>query len=575
MISRRLAIRALNEARRSDPLAYLSLRHTVNTVVGLKDQWAREIATSIVMGRGDSTFVKSLQFKEVSLTGKPEFRTVRFGGGPHQLAEVALLEACSLAGPAFRSANSVYSYKFANRISTEGVFRPYFDLFSQRQTDIGKRCRKYARHLVVYLDIKKFYPSVKVTRVRKAWNRACKSSRINSNWTDLGNYLIDLQYAQRDGLLVGPQFSHLLANLLLRDFDAAMEKHFPNLYFRYVDDFAVLVRPEEKNRLISFVRSHLKRLGLILNEDKTHWMGAEKWGKNAPFQIPDYVEEHVADEDWMHFIDHLKRYLVANPSDGPKIQRAFESENIRVPVPRYEVAIQEEIYQIGFQRRRERKGFDGETVGLTITGMVRHALALRKRYIKEFSAAWPDFQSSTGLFRKWKRSRIRYLIGRCLLVASEHDLSLLLQAVASEPEFADYAAMLEVIVKRDPDPLLRFGWKPAFAMAPTLQFLPLLQSKRQRWSQESIEALTALRLGGAKVEANVSASAMKENRYHVSMAQTPHGSWITEKDLFYRELMCLNSGIDHQTLREAFLTPLDPDENWTAFSEELLGMNPT
>lgn len=249
MRSRKLAIRALNEARRTDPLAYLSLRYTAATTVGMKDEWAREVAPRIVMGRGDSTFVESQQFKELNAAGSPEFRTVRYCGGPHQLAEAALIEACSTAGGPFIPRDSVYSYRYPSSSSYEGVFTPYFELFAKRQDDIGRRCRQFTRHTVVYLDIKSFYPSVKVTKVRAAWKRACRNSTLDPFWVDFGHYLIDLQFLHKDGLLIGPLFSHLLANLYLAEFDREMERRFPKRYFRYVDDFAFVVKHEDKDSL--------------------------------------------------------------------------------------------------------------------------------------------------------------------------------------------------------------------------------------------------------------------------------------------------------------------------------------
>ncbi|MEZ5325934.1 MAG: RNA-directed DNA polymerase [Verrucomicrobiales bacterium] len=576
MTSRKLAIRALNDARRTDPLAYLSLRQTAATVVGVKDLWAREIATRIILGRISPTFVESLQFKEINESGTPEFRNVRFCGGPHQLAEAALIEACSLAGGPFIASKSVYSYRFANRNNTEGLYQPYFELFSKRQDDIGKRCRKHSKHWVVYLDIKSFYPSITKTRIRSVWKKACKESGLDAFWERLGTHFLELQFSYKDGLLIGPQFSHLLANLFLGDFDIEMEKRFPHRYFRYVDDFAFVVRPEEKDGLLEMVATKLKPLGLRLNDGKTQWMGAEKWTKNAPFQTPEYEDDFIGDERWMLFIDQLKRYLISNPADGTSIREAFESEGIRIPVPRYEAAIQSELYQIGLERRRRRKGFAEATAELSISSIVDRALDLRAGYLQEFDILWPDFQAASGLIRKWKRSRIRYLIGRCLLVARVSELIPLYEAVRTDNELSEYSAMLEAIVTGNVDGLLRFGWKPASAIAPAISTAGIrLRTSRKNWSQESLEALSALRLGGATVAATVSANASQENRYLVSMANFGPSDWVKEADPFYRELKSLAGDRTFEDFIKSFQTPIDPDEDWSVFSEELLGLNPT
>jgi hypothetical protein len=576
MGSRRLAIRTLNEARRTDPLAYLSLRYTAATTVGLKDEWAREVAPRIVMGRGGSTVVESLQFKELNQAGRPEFRTVRYCGGPHQLAEAALIEACFAAGAPFTPRDSVYSYRPPSSSSYEGVFTPYFELFSKRQDDIGRRCRQFSRHTVVYLDIKKFYPSVKVTKVRTAWKRACRKSKLDPFWVNFGHYLIDLQFLHKDGLLIGPLFSHLLANLYLSEFDLKMEKLFPKRYFRYVDDFAFVVKYEVKDSLIALVKENLKPLGLRLNDSKTHWMGAQKWEQNAPFQTPDYADESVGDEHWMCFVDRLKRFLVANPGQASFVRSSFAAEGMRVPVPRYEAAIQEEIYQSGFKRRRRMPHFDGTTADITVADIIGRGRTLRSKYLEEFETLWPDFLEAKGLIRKWKRSRIRYLIGRCLLLAKQDQLAPICAAVSSEPELADYTAMLEAVITGNADSLLKLGWKPSLALAPVLSAEGMVvRTNRQRWSQEALEALVALKLGGCQVDVELSASARSKNRFKVGTSEHGTSEWAKESDLFYRELMSLTGGSRLNDFISMIQTPIDPDEDWASFAEELLGLNPT
>ncbi|TAE92049.1 MAG: RNA-directed DNA polymerase [Verrucomicrobia bacterium] len=576
MISRRLAIRALNEARRTDPLAYLSLRYTAATTVGLKDEWAREVAPKIVMGRDGSTIVESMQFKELNQTGGAEFRTVRYCGGPHQLAEAALIEACANAGGPFIPSDSVYSYRYPSRSSYEGVFIPYFELFAKRQNDIGRRCRQFSKHTVVYLDIKQFYPSVKVTKVRTAWKSACMKSNLDPFWATFGNYLIDLQFTHKDGLLVGPLFSHLLANLYLAEFDREMEKCYPKRYFRYVDDFAFIVKYEDKESLITLVKEKLKLLGLRLNDDKTHWMGAQKWEKNAPFQAPDYADEFLGDESWMYFIDRLKRFLVANPDQAPAIRAAFSNEGIRVPVPKYEAAVREEIYQTALKRRRRHAHFDSATAEITVSDIIVRGRTLRSKYLEEFETLWPDFQEAKGLIRKWKKSRIRYLIGRCLLLATKDQLVPIHSAVCSETELADYAAMLEAIVRGNYDPLLKLGWKPSLALAPALSAEGIVvRSVRKKWTQQALEALVALKLCGCQIDVELPANAQKKNRFKVGTARHKSNDWINEADLFYRELMSLTGGRSLDDFTSIIQTPVDPNEEWASFAEELLGLNPT
>jgi len=70
----RLALRALNESRRLDPLAYLSLRYTLKSINSFRNLWAQEVAPEIVRRRPGPMFLENKQFKQLNEKGMPEFR---------------------------------------------------------------------------------------------------------------------------------------------------------------------------------------------------------------------------------------------------------------------------------------------------------------------------------------------------------------------------------------------------------------------------------------------------------------------------------------------------------------------
>lgn len=575
-ITPRLALRALNDSRRVDPLAYLSLRYTLSSVASLKNVWARAIAPEIVRRRPGPGFLESKLFKQLDQNGTAEFRDVVRPGGPEALAEVALLDACARAGKAFKPADEVYSYHFPKRNSVEGAFVPYFQLFSARQAKIGEVCEKLPRNWVLYADIRQFYPSITSSRATKAWERACEESKLDPGWREFGRLLLNRQFILKKGLLVGPSFSHLIANLVLRDLDKEMAKAFPGRYFRYVDDFVFIVPPKRKSETTSLLKAGLKKLGLRLHRKKTHWLGAKKWKENAPYQNDDYDDEPVGDEGWMHFIDHLKCYLMARPAMQDRVRATFLEAGLRVPLPRYTVETMASSYGDRFNIRLASKEFADTLKYLSPKEQVNEGLRLRKAYAKQFESAWEDFVPAVGPIRKWKLSKVRYLLGRMLLIGSMDQVNEIHGMINEKAEVAEYAAILGVLLTGSADTLLPFGWKVAASAGQVLAAASIpVTCKSIGWKDEHVEAYTTLRLAGVAVDVQLPKRLNSDPRIQAVVGDRPAAAWAEMPYSFYRELAALigtRSLENHQTLLQ---TPADPDVRWEVFADELLGLDPT
>ena len=576
-ITPRLALRALNDSRKVDPLAYLSLRYTLASVTSLKNVWARTTAPEIVRRRPGPGFLESKLFKQLDQDGDPEFRDVVRSGGPEALAEVALLDACSKAGKAFQPADEVYSYHFAKRSSVEGAFIPYFELFSARQAKIGEVCEKRPKDWVLYADIKQFYPSITQTRAFKAWERACDESKLSSDWREFGRLLLNRQFSLKKGLLVGPSFSHLIANLVLRDLDREMAKEFPGRYFRYVDDFAFIVPPDRKQETTSFLRAHLKPLGLRLHPKKIHWMGAAKWRQNAPYQFAgDYDDEPIGDEDWMHFIDHVKCYLMARPKMRDRVRTVFLEAGLRVPLPRYTAETMSKSYTDRFSIRLASQHFTEKIEKLSPKELVKEGLRLREAYAKQFDFAWERFTSSKGPIRKWKLSKVRYLVGRMLLIGSLDQVKVILGMISAEPEVAEYTAMLAALLTGNAEELLRFGWKVAASAGQALAAASIPAScKPVEWTEVQVEAYTALLLAGVAVDVKLPKRLKGNLRIETVAGGRPTKAWAEMPYSFYREMSALMGKGRIENHRVLLQSPADPDERWEVFADELLGLEPT
>jgi len=113
-------------------------------------------------------------------------------------------------------------------------------------------------------------------------------------------------------------FSHLVANLVLRDVDEKMSASFPGRYFRYVDDVVLVGTSAQVMEGRELLRNCLGNLNLELHPpgngkdfeiDASAWLVGEK----------DF--EDSTSHDWMTFSRNLKQCLVFQACC---LQKAFE-----------------------------------------------------------------------------------------------------------------------------------------------------------------------------------------------------------------------------------------------------------
>lgn len=161
-----------------------------------------------------------------------------------------------------------------------------------------------------YSNIHKFYESYQYHRCEKKYNKLFKfdiSKCFDSIYTHsiswalldkniIKKYLSEgkgkntfgshfdtlmqkLNYNETNGIIIGPEFSRIFAEIILQSIDASVKKELDsdNVYFktnyetfRYVDDFFVFYNEEQtKEKILSLYRLKLKEFKLYLNDQKT------------------------------------------------------------------------------------------------------------------------------------------------------------------------------------------------------------------------------------------------------------------------------------------------------------------
>ncbi len=566
----RLGIRALYDYTRRSQFTYLALRYAMEASAVRKDRWATEIAPDIVRRELPFGYHTEFLFKE-HRNGRYKFRTLGSPGSNEALAEAALLDACSKAGGPFSKRSYVYSYRLAKGNTLTGSFQPYFDHFKNRQRAIGRCCRKNMGSMVFYADIRNFYPSLSRTRVKNLWKAACAEARLSDNWMKIGESLIERQRTMASkGLMVGPMFSHLLADLALRDFDTAIIKGFPKRYFRYVDDIAIVLPASRikfaKKRMVSL----LKSTALKLHPKKFAEMSARDWAVKAPWQgKPSSIEER--DKKWIALIDRVKCYLLKKPDEFELLSYEFRNANLRIPLPRYRAAVEDLEYRKRLRKRMQSQWFLKYVHRLTIKKVLNQALKASQGYLDEFSEHWTAYGEITGAMeQKWHVTKLKGILGKLTMLAPEELIPSVIQLLDGRDEFASNRAILTAIKNNDVSELVSFGGGVCGAAGQVLatrnqEYI----CRRDRWSTQARQGYATLCLMGVKVNATLPLHVKRSFEVKFVMGDYKPGAWRKIEAPFPRDIVAISKNVNLERNQHLIQSPLNPDNEWVLLSDEL------
>jgi len=168
-----LAVRAVNQYRRREVLAYLALRYYLDNSAARSDKWAKQVAMELVLSRTNTPYFQAQHFKEITESGAVIHREIYLPGANEALAEAALLAECA-SHSGFSNHDSVFSYQLNNGNDRSGIFKPYTPGLSARHHAIAKACESNSDNIVLYTDIKRFYPSISSELALQAWVKSCE-----------------------------------------------------------------------------------------------------------------------------------------------------------------------------------------------------------------------------------------------------------------------------------------------------------------------------------------------------------------------------------------------------------------
>lgn len=464
-----LAVRALNQYRRRDVIAYLGLRYYLHSASSRSDQWIKRIAPHLVMSRQGAAYFRVHHFKE-HVSGEVKHRPLFLPGANEALSETALLDECAKLAM-FGNHKSVFSYPLALVDSRYGTFDHYSHGLRARHEGIAAACVETPSGVVRYLDIKRFYPSIKIDVAMRIWKKFAEGSGLPSEFRDLGERLI-LDHGsvdrldEKNALLTGPMFSHLLANLVLREFDEEMAAKLPGRYFRYVDDITIVGESKAVAHSIDEIRRRLGDVGFTLHDDKSpknFEVAVGAWLKGR-----DDFKQTNREFSWMALIGGLKDFLLLNPAERNTIQAAFRAEGFRIPVIDYNAAVHERDALERIRNNMWRAWRRHKMRGTSAKTLIAHAVGLRQQCEGDLNKCLTE-KPVSGFDRKRLIPKLRYLSGQVAYLSSAESLMNIGKRLAVYHEMDLQAGVLKAVGTEKLDEVLPLGTNAAQAAAQPLR----------------------------------------------------------------------------------------------------------
>jgi len=553
-----LAVRAVNQYRQRDVMTYLGLRYYLENTAARTDFWAKDVAVDLVIHRAKPVYLNVSQFKEIDERGSITYRNMHLPGPNEALAEAALVQECALRRGAFELSKDVYSYRPAVDDDRSGIFTRYMDGLRARHEAIAQACRLQSDAVVRYCDIKKFYPSISSSLAARCWESACAESKVDRNFQLLGQKLLD-DYAgvnKSEGILTGPMFSHLIANLVLRTIDQDLPLRGAK-YFRYVDDVAFVGSKAQVHESITALRGKLGELGLQLHDDsspKSLEVSAKDWLVGE-----DDFTDSKSGLSWKTLIGDLKKFLLWYPEQTEELSHSLSKDSFRVPVNSYAEAIRDATFVERVGRQIRKQWFLRTVREINIAHIKAQAQALRRQYEGELAELLRDFRGASPFMAKRLLPKIRYRLGRLSYLSTPTVLKELSSQCTSIPQLKFQAEVAFAVATGNLDALISFGSHAAQAVAQPLRMAsyPTALSRRPE-SNSEWEAYSVFAFNGISLQE--AASADDANDLSQLARVGPTRALMSSENLFVQELACLHGISDTPRHREILSTAFDEAE---------------
>ncbi|MEX0144097.1 RNA-directed DNA polymerase [Massilia sp. LMS1-1-1.1] len=296
-------------------------------------------------------------FKGINSEGKLEYRRCLTPSPTTAAAEAFLINEISLFKHLISPPN-VFSYRIANH-NTSSNYKYFLPEYEARNKAILSCLTKSQDHVAVFFDIEKFYPSVNIQIMIDKLKKFHLEMKQHIDLKVFVDFSIQQLMESPSGLPVGTEVSHLLANILLRDFDKKLCEKFGDKFFRYVDDITIVCHRSEIETTKTAVNALISELGLSPNHEKEEVYSLLQWESETN-------TNPIEGEDFFNYCQLLENWLKTDLSRFESTRRNLRDEGFHIPL--------EKIIARSWANQNRGSG------GLKFIDIMSRTKALREKY---------------------------------------------------------------------------------------------------------------------------------------------------------------------------------------------------
>lgn len=463
-----LLVRALNYWRDRDDLTYAGLRQ----IIGAEDDSAADDAayrTGTRLGWANPCrYRQYTATKGLDQEGNPEYRDC-FASSPTTAATEAWILNRLASLPAFTNHAAVFSYCLpeGGNSAVKHSYRYYYDGYVRRNELLHQIAKE--SEVVLVLDIRAFYPSIKADATQDAFSRAlgrAGTSVAASERKGFERFVgITLERAAHvGGIPIGPAIGHVLANEALRPLDELMSQSFGRRYTRYVDDIAIGMSRATAAETEERIQEHLDGIGLALHPGKRDLLSASQWMNSAPGAAR--RDSRPRGQLFDRFMLRLAHYAASGKSAVSDLCRRLRDDEFRLPALAFRQPPPGRLFDaqkrwIAIARHDLRLSLEmaQETPDSLIKSAHRLRVELNAAIIERFAAA--DRSSDGGPTRsRWATNITRFQYARWLHMATRAMLMSTRPPEQARVALGDLMAVHEGLLSGRVDGVLRFPGGP-------------------------------------------------------------------------------------------------------------------
>lgn len=345
---------------------------------------------------------------------------------------------------------SVFSYRIpSNKEKKFRNFEYYYENYIQMNKSILASMYKNKCDSVLIIDLKAFYPSIDTKSAIYDFgkNQAVYDSILNT---------YDLY---QEGLPIGLDLSHLIAQYYLKQFDQVLMHQFGNRYFRYVDDISIVCNESDKENITACIQSYLPE-GLEINNDKLDIANKASWEK-----ITDQIEERYKLDS---FATYFSIYVYFNPNIS-EIKDFLEQHNYHIPLYKFSERTKtsrfNRFFNLLYKKRLRLLSSIFRWSKDDLINFLKNRKVYHLRAVDESIEEVFEFEYAKDIYTRFRLQNIKYHLSNLFYLLSDDELVSLKNRLPNHADLFYFDAIVDALVNHNFQPLFEVGGRYVVILA--------------------------------------------------------------------------------------------------------------